>query len=65
MFTSAEKSFETCFGFFTFIYVIILHFRLPHNCLPQNLEHIYIFEYDLYIDDVKVSSEGRCLELLQ
>ena len=45
--------------------MIILQTRLSHNCLPRTPEHIHIFEYNLYIGDVKVSSEGRCLELLQ
>ena len=27
--------------------------------------HIYIYIYSLYIGDVKVSPEGRCLELSQ
>ena len=44
-----------------------LYLRQFHNCLSQNLEHIYVLEYNLYIaiGDAKVSPEGRCLELLQ
>ena len=30
------------------------------NCLSQNLEQTNIYEYNLYIGDVKVSPEGRC-----
>ena len=41
------------------------HLRLFHNRLSQNHEHTYMYEYNLYIGDVKVSSEGRCLESLQ
>ena len=41
------------------------HLRLFHNCLSQNLEHTHTYEYNLYIGDVKVSPERKCLELLQ
>ena len=64
------KSFKTCFWFqsplmWLIIFCEYFHLRLFHNCLSQNLEHIYMFQHNLYIGDVKVSPGGRCLELLQ
>ena len=67
MITSAEKASKLVFDF---------HLHLC-NCLANistsscptivclRILSTYIFEYNLYIGDVKVSFEGRCLELLQ
>ena len=63
MTTHAEKSFKTYSWVLTSINMIIceyFHIRLFHNRLSQNHEHKYMYEYNLYIGDVKVSSEGRC-----
>ena len=68
MITSAEKASKLVFDFqspLMSLFCEYFHLRLFQNCLSQDLEHIYMFEHNLYIGDVKVSPEGRCLESLQ
>ena len=68
MITSSEKASKLVFDFqppLMSLFCEYFHLRLLHNCLSQNLEHIYMFEHNLYIGDEKVRPEGRRLELLQ
>ena len=68
MITSAEKASKRVFDFqppLMSLFCEYFSFRLLHNCLSQDLEHIHMFEHNLYIGDVKIGPEGRCLESSQ
>ena len=61
MITSVKKASKLVFDFQPPLMSLsceYFHSRLFHSCLSQDLEHIYMFEHNFYIGDVKVSPEG-------